>query len=162
MATTWTQDDFDGFSWHDDTVYGLYLAVGDPERGDWRSDLVLDIDHIVEWLCGADGAGQFRVAPATLTFHDVTDLSLAIDWGNGTSQIALSPVSIARIVRSPATDQKVCLDRPYFRWRIEASRPAGAGIAFGASGFTQVLRAEPTLLDAQCLPPAGRPPFQPR
>ena len=162
MTTTWTQDDFDRLSWHDDTVYGLYLAVGDPEREDWRSDLVLDIDHIVEWLRGADGGFQFRVAPATLTFHDTTDLNLAINWENGARQVALSPVSIARIVRSPVTDQKVCLDRAYFRWRIETNWPAGAGIAFGASGFTQVLRAEPVLLDVQSLPPASRPPFQPR
>ena len=37
--------------------------AGDPDDGDWTSDLVRDIDFIVEWICGTGGGGQFRVAP---------------------------------------------------------------------------------------------------
>ena len=163
MATTWTQDDFDRLSWHDNAVYGFHLAVGDPERSDWRSDLVFDIDFILEWSNGVEGRYRFRIAPATLTFHHATDLDLSIDWGHGSArQIALSPICIARIDRSPVAEQRVCLDRPYFRWWIDTNWPDGGSIAFGASGFTQVLRAPPIVQDEQSLPPASRPPFQPR
>src|SRR5690606_38733576 len=138
---------FDGRAWHDNALYGLRLDLGDGARGEGRSDLVLDIDHIVEWLCGADGRVRFRVAPATLTFHHVTDLRLAIDCGDSGGQVALHPLSIDAIVRERIEAQKACFDRPYWRWRIALNWPAGGGIRFGASGFTQVLRAAPVLLD---------------
>ena len=71
----------DEASGHDNLVYALLFNVGDVAKGDWRSELVLDIDHTVEWICGTDGGVRFRVAPATLTFHDVTDLRVSFDFG---------------------------------------------------------------------------------
>jgi hypothetical protein len=143
--------DFDAISWHDNLVYGLRFEVGDPTRGEWTSTLVLDIDHIVEWICGSDGGAQFQVAPTTLTFHDVTDLRIAVDFGDSGCQTAINELSIASIARERVQDQKICLDRPYYRWRIALNLPQGGEIAFGASGFTQKLRAEPVLLDQQRL-----------
>ena len=156
MAQHTSDADFDRLSWHDDTVYGLRFDVGDPSRGDWHGDLVLDIDHIVEWVCGGAGRARFRVAPATLAFHDVTDLRIAVDWGDSGGRTALNALSIGAISREPVADQRVCLDRPYYRWRIDLNLPPGGGIAFGASGFTQTLRAEPVLLDEQRLSAADR------
>ena len=147
---------FARLSWHDDTLYGLRLEVGDVARDDWRSELVLDLDHIVEWVCGADRSARFRVAPATLTFHDVTDLRVALDWGHSGHRTALSEPQIDRITRAAVADQKICLDRPYYRWRIAFNWPRGGEIGFGASGFSQTLRAAPALLDQQRLPPADR------
>ena len=148
--------EFSELSWHDNALYGLRLEVGDPARGDWRSALVLDIDHIVEWLCGEDRLVRFLVAPATLAFHDVTDLRIAIDCGDSGGQIALQPLSIDRIAREPIRDQRICLDRPYWRWRIALNWPRAGAITYGASGCAQTLRAEPVLLDQQQLP-AGMP-----
>jgi hypothetical protein len=150
--------DFDGRAWHDNALYALSLDVGDVARGDWRSDLVLDIDHIVEWLCGADQQVRFRVASAILRFHHVTDLRIRVDCGDSGGQVALHPLSIDTITRERIRDQKICFDRPYWRWRIALNSPHGGAITFGASGFTQTLRAEPVLLDQQQLPPAGRVP----
>ncbi len=151
-----TEADFERMSWHDDTIYGLRFDIGDPERNDWRSDLVLDIDHIVEWICGEAGGARFRVAPASLTFHHVTDLNIAIDWGDSGGQTALHEVSIDALTRERVEHQKICLDRPYYRWRIALNWPQGGEIGFGASGFTQSLRAEPLLCDQQRLAPAER------
>jgi hypothetical protein len=148
--------DFDHLSWHDNALYGVRFDVGDSDRADWHSDLVLDIDHIVEWICGVAGRAQFRVAPATLTFHHATDLRIAIDWGDSGGRTALHELSINSITRERIQDQKICLDRPYYRWRIELNWPQGGEITFGASGFTQVLRAEPVLLDEQKLSPLDR------
>jgi hypothetical protein len=155
MAQPATSPEFADLSWHDNALYGLRLDLGDPSRGDWHADLVLDVDHIVEWLCGVDRQMRFRVAPATLTFHDVTDLRITVDCG-GSAQIALRPLSIDRITRERVQEQKVCLDRPYHRWRIALNWPEGGAISFGASGFTQTLRAAPVVLDQQQLSPADR------
>jgi hypothetical protein len=77
MAQPATGPEFAGLSWHDNALYGLRLDLGDPSRGDWHADLVLDIDHIVEWLCGVDRQMRFRVAPATLTFHGTVHVGQA-------------------------------------------------------------------------------------
>lgn len=149
--------EFETFSWHDNIIYGLRLDVGDATRDDWRSDLVLDIDHIVEWVGGKQGEMRFRVAPANLTFHDVTDLSIAVDFGDSGGQVMMNELSIASITRAPVTDQKICLDRTYYRWRMELNWPQGGEIAFGASGLTQELRAEPVLLNEQRFSVLDRP-----
>lgn len=141
--------------WHDNVVYGLSFDRGDPDADDWRSDLVLDIDHIVEWLCGAPGEFRFRVAPATLTFHDVTDFAIQIDQGDSGGRNALFEWSIDRVERQP-------LDRPmeYWRWTIYLHAPPGGSITFCASGFTQDRRAEPMLLSEQRLPRSARKPLR--
>jgi hypothetical protein len=145
-----TEADFETVSWHDCHLWGLALRPGDPEAGDWRSDLVLDIDFIVDWLCGVDGVTRFRVAPADLVFHGVTDLRVSVEWDGG-GQVALHPLSVDRIERTVVSDQKVYLDRPYHRWTLRLNWPQGATISFGAVGFTQTLRAEPVVSASQSL-----------
>ena len=152
MSVSYTEADFDRLSWHDCHIWGLDLRAGDAEEQDWTSDLAFDIDYIVEWICGSGPGGQFRVAPATLVFHGVTEPKIAIDWGRAGFQTSLYPLSIGSIDCERIRDQKVYLDRPYFDWRIRLNSPEGGEIGFGAVGFTQTLRAEPILtVDRQCL-----------
>ena len=151
-----TDDEFEQLSWHDNHLYGVHISIGDIQRGDWRSDLVFDIDFIVEWICEAEGSCQFLVAPATLTFHHVTDLRMAIDWGTSEFQTAIYEVSISQITRSQIENQKICLDRPYYSWQITTNSPKEGIITFGASDFTQTLRAEPVLIHEQKLSPLQR------
>ncbi|PYS48292.1 MAG: hypothetical protein DMG13_25820 [Acidobacteria bacterium] len=61
---THTEADFDRLSWHDCHIWALELRAGEPDDEDWTSDLALDIDFIVEWICGVSCDVQFRVAPA--------------------------------------------------------------------------------------------------
>ena len=159
MTSSTEASDDERYAWHDDTFYGLRLDIGDPERNDWRSNLILDLDHIVEWVCGVDRRCRFRVAPATLTFHDVTDLQVAVDCGDTGGQVALHALSIDDITRERIVDQKICFDRPYYRWRIAFNWPRGGEIRFGASDLTLDLRAEPVLLDQQQLSPLDRAPL---
>lgn len=147
----YTEADFDRLSLHDCHIWAVEFRPGDPDDGDWTSDLALDVDFIVEWICRVGGGGQFRVAPATLLFHGVTDPRIAIDWGREGSQVALHPVSIGNVDRELIRDQKVYLDRPYYRWRIRMNWPDTSEIAFGAVGFTLTMRAEPVLTEKQCL-----------
>jgi hypothetical protein len=96
------------------------------------------------------------VAPATLTFHHAGDLRIAVDCGDTGGQLALHELSIDRITREQVRDQKVCFDRPYYRWRIDLNWPKGGVIAFAASGFALVLRAEAVPSDTPRLPAAYR------
>lgn len=125
---SYTEADFDRLSFHDCHIRGLEFRAGDSDRGEWVSDLVLDIDYILEWICGVGGGGQFRVAPATLTFEGATDLSIAVNWGESGFRCALH--------------------QPYW--------PAGGVLAFGAAGFTLCTRGDPVLTDRQKLSLAER------
>jgi hypothetical protein len=91
------------------------------------------------------------VAPATLVFHGITDLCVHVDWGDSGHRVSHPAPSIGRIERAPVADQKIFLDRPYWAWRIALNSPAEGEIRFGAVGFTQTLRREPILCDAQQL-----------
>jgi hypothetical protein len=154
-------------SWHDNLIYAIEIRAPDPENGDWRSDLVLDIDHIVEWICDADGRVKFRVAPATLVFHDVTDLKIQLDMGAASfgmadaTPLALNELSIDVISKTRAPHPGQMPSLPYHQWRIALNLPRNGELSFGASGYTQTLRAEPLLLDEQRLAPRDRPPFGP-
>ena len=153
-TTVFTEADFYGLSWHDNPIYGFSI---DNDINLWKSDLVFDIDFIVEWLCGVGSRTQFKIAAATLTFHHVTDLKIGVDWGDSGQQVVVAEMTLDHIARQRVEKQLICLDRPYYRWalRLNSPRPGGE-IRFGASGFTQVLRQEPVVCDEQKLKPAER------
>jgi hypothetical protein len=155
-TTTYTEADFERLSWHDCHIWAVELRAGDPDEADWTSELAFDIDFIVEWMCGVSGGGQFRVAPASLVFHGVTDPKIDIDWGRSGFQASVHPVSIATIERDRIQDQKVYLDRAYYRWRIRMNWPDSSEITFGAVGFRQMLRAVPVVTEKQHLSLNGR------
>ena len=149
-VTTISSDaDFEQLSWHDCTIWGLELYPPDPDAGDWTCDLALDIDFIVEWLCGvgAPGRAQFRVAPATLRFHTVSDLRLAITWGS--TAVLLHEMSIDHVAREPLPPAS--RESSGHRWRIALNWPQSGEITFTAVGFTQTLRALPIVTERQSL-----------
>ena len=157
MGHSETLKDFEGLSFHDNHIYAFRFHVGDPQEGTWHSELVLDIDHIVEWMCSTVlGESRFAVAPATLTFHHVTDLKLDVEWPETHCQINISEPSIHEIEREPLENQTICLDRAYFRWRIALNHPSDGAISFGASGLSLDLRAQPVLIPEQKLSPRQR------
>ena len=155
MNETGCDLNFDDFSWHDNVVYGLHFRIGDPERGDWRREIIFDIDYIVEWVRGGERGARFRVAPADLTFHDVTDLRIGVDFGDSDCRTAINELSIANIARAPVEDLQRFPEQDYFRWRIELNLPQGGEISFGARGFSQIMRADPVACDEQRLPPGS-------
>ena len=146
---TITDEEFETTSWHDCHIWGMDIRAGNPDDNDWTSDLAFDVDYITAWNCGSDAS--FMVAPATLVFHGVTDPRMEIDWGRSGFQAAVHPISIDRIERERIIDQKVFLDRPYFRWAIRLNWPEQGLITFGAVGFRQELAAAPVLTAIQHL-----------
>ena len=141
----WTDAQFSEMSWHDNHVHGLRLV----ETGDGGGDLILDIDHIVEWINGAGSAFEFRILPATLTFHDVTDLRITLDYA--TPSAGFTPFMIHGIERreEQRTHHLAKL------WRIPISWPNGE-LSFESRGFTQRAEGEPVLSSGQCLDPEQR------
>jgi hypothetical protein len=146
----WTSADFDTLSWHDCSVYGFRLEQRPEHEGHGTADLALDIDFIVEWLCHDDRTFQFRVAPATLTFHDVFGLRIELDYASVSA--GMTPFTVAAIEREEFSH---VTGHRSFRWRLPINWPSGV-IAFEASGFTQVLRRAPILVDRQALLPHER------
>ena len=139
----WTTADFETMSWHDCHVYGFRMEEG--EHG--TAEVTFDIDFIVEWLCISDRSIEFRVAPATLTFHGVFGLRIELDYAAVSA--GMTPFSIAGIERD-------ALDYPgSFRWRLPINWPSGM-ITFESPGFTQVLRRAPIRVDRQALLPHER------
>ncbi|HPO12823.1 MAG TPA: hypothetical protein PLI09_05215 [Candidatus Hydrogenedentes bacterium] len=139
MKKAVTEADFQDLSWHDCTLWGLAIRAGDPEENDWTRQLVLDIDFIVEWL---DKAGKldFLVAPATLTFEEVNNLHVQVDFEEIEGVNTLNEISMDRIERKKHGSQ--CIGKPCYSWTIHLNGPKGL-IRFDASGFTQVLESDP-------------------
>lgn len=126
IQRTWSTADFESMSWHDCHVHGFRVAEGQYGAG----ELELDLDYILEWRRVSDRI-TFRIVPARLTFHEVTNLRVTIDWA--TPNAALGPFSLAGIERSSEV-------RPRYTatlWRLAVNWPAGS-IECEAAGFTQV------------------------
>jgi hypothetical protein len=128
----WTDEEFAFLSWHDNTVHGFLLISGESGAG----ALVFDIDHILEWRPNDERGFSFLVAPATLTFRDVSSLRVSIDYATPTA--ALSPFTIDRIDRTVEKRQRYNA----VLWTLPINWPAGE-ITFEAAGFVMELRAAP-------------------
>ena len=146
-----TESDFDALCWHDCSIWGIELRVGDIDAGDWTTELVLKLDFILEWISSAEHGAQWRIAPATLVFHGVTDFCIHVNkWGD-TYQNGLQVLEVDRIHRERIVDQRVYLDRPYYSWTIALNAPTVGVIAFGAYGFTQTKHGDGVLKTSQSL-----------
>lgn len=141
---------YEDYSWHDNAIHGLRIAEG---TDGCSGELILDIDYIIEWLPpqSEENAFGFRIAPANLTFREVTDLVISIDYASSTA--ALQPMMIHEIHR-----EAVSYSTGYssFAWRVEINWPSNSFISFHSPDFTQVLRAEPIVSGAQYLSPSQR------
>src|SRR5512133_3266352 len=128
---SWTERNFDQMCWHDNHVHGLALRAGEHGLG----ELALDIDYITEWICEA-GEFRFRIAPATVTFHEVSDLRLAIDYAAASA--AMGPFSLDGISRE---EFSLAAGHVSYRWKLALNWPGGE-ITFVSPRFTQILRRE--------------------
>ncbi len=149
-AMIYTEADFERLSWRDCQVWGVAFHAGDAH--DLSSDLVLDLDFIVDRIAGAEGKPtRYRVAPASLVFSEVTDLRMSLDWGTSGFPLSINPPSIEAIERECVPDRMVYPARRYYSWQIRFSWPPGAEIVFKSVGFTQTLRSEPQVIEKQSL-----------
>lgn len=142
---------FEDFSWHDNAIHGFRIVEG---ADGCSGQLDLDIDFIVDWIPPTRGARsfEFRVAPAILSFHDVTHLVISVDYASCSA--SLQPMSIQEIHREVFTSPN---GYSSFAWKIEMNSPSDSFISFHAPYLSQELRAEPIQSAAQWLMPSQRP-----
>ena len=143
MKASWDDSEFEQMSWHDNHVHGLAVREGNYGHG----ELDLDLDYIVEWVCPTGEPATFRLAPVTLTFREVSDLRIEIDYASVTA--GMYPFSLAGIEREASRFPG------RYRWRLVINWPTGS-ITFEAEGFSQVLRKAPIESREQCLRPDER------
>lgn len=141
---------FEDYSWHDNAIHGFRIVEGPDGCG---GELVLDVDFIAEWLQPQreNKAFGFRIAPAYLTFHDVTDLVISVDYVCSTA--AVQPMTIHEIHREVVTYPNGFSS---FAWKIEINWPRNSFISFHSPGFMETLRGEPIVSGAQYLAPSQR------
>ena len=131
---------FDSMTWHDNHVHALRITEGEHGAG----TLILDIDHILEWLRSEGGGIRFRIARADLKFVGVTSLKLALDYAGASA--AMGPFSIDGIERRTEPRERYTATV----WTLRLNWPVGE-ISFEAAGFEQRLVGEPVITDRQWL-----------
>ena len=141
----WTTDDFAAMGWHDNAVHALRIEEGDHGEG----ELLLDIDYIEEWIPGGEHF-TFLLCPATLQFHQVTALRIAIDYASPSA--GLCPFTLEAIER---TAQVYPNGYASWRWTLRLNWPEGE-IGFESPGFTQTQRSPTQRSERQSLAPAQR------
>jgi hypothetical protein len=136
-------DNFESHNWHDNAIHGIQIEQN--ENG-CDGSLILDIDYIAEWCSEENEAYSFKVAPADLIFHEVTDLVISIDYAIASA--ALQPMTIHEIQRNEYVYPNGQLA---FSWVIQINWPSYSFIKFTSCGFTQKLRKKPKSTGAQYL-----------
>jgi len=127
---------FDQVHLHDVDVHGFFL-----QRQGFEISLILDIDYgVVSDL--PDGHQDFSIVPATLTFLNVVDLQIHLDWGTslrreepyGVISNFSGQVTIYDWRRFAYTDP-VYTERSYMRYELDFSEPLDGRISLGAKDF---------------------------
>lgn len=125
----WSEKDFDTMGWHDNHIYALAFNEEDFK-------LLLDIDYILEWVHPNENETYFKfwIAPATLVFKNVKDLSINIE---GSLDIEIEEIQREEVKNG---------NRVEYDWKIVT----GIGlICFTSSGYEQFIRKTPKLIDNQ-------------
>ena len=138
MSAKYTEKDFDSLAWENFQVFGVTVPCSTPFVNQMagrnsQKELVLDLDCFIELLPDSD----YWHASASLEFHGITDLNANFGSSDSGFQNAPSTFLINDVQREVVENQKVHLDRPYYKWAIQLYNPSQTGhLAFGAYGFT--------------------------
>ena len=136
-------EDFEKIHWHDNAIHGFRIVEGDDGC---TGQLLFDIDYIDEWLRASEDLFSFKITPSDLTFHDVSDLVISIDYA--ALPAALQPMCIQEIKREVVVYPN---GHSSFRWKIELNWPFNSFFEFRASGFKQMPRMTAIISESQYL-----------
>lgn len=123
----WTEADFDTMGWHDATIYGMKLD----------GDLSFDMDYIFKWNQPEVEYFQFTffVAPCTLIFRDVQELSFELIQPLYDNRMEIDDIEL-----------EVTDGRHYYTIITQQGH-----ISFSASGYTQTVRMYPSFQLSQTI-----------
>jgi hypothetical protein len=139
---------FEELNWHDNAIHGFHIREGEDNC---NGELDFDIDYILEWIAPVDNTFSFRVAPAILTFHDVSDLIISINYASATA--AVQPMTIHEIHREVKNYQN---GYSSFNWKVEINWPPQSFFTFSSSSFSQTIYGQQIISGAQYLQPSER------
>jgi hypothetical protein len=133
-----TIKDFDNLEWHDCKIYGLAFD-------DVAYKFYLDIDFILEWIkpLNEDEGYKFKIAPATLIYHNAWDVRFDID-----TNLSLDIDSISMKNPHSPKNNAVLPDTLEYDWVIELQQGA---ISFKSIGFELYIRKSPVINQMQTL-----------
>ena len=129
----WNERDFDSIDWHDHTLWSIAFF-------DQTYEFAMDIDYILKWVAPENGEDQlyrFWVAPATLVFRNVYDLSIDLE--------PFAKLYIESMERSepgvPKNAEYIGVTQDWC-WEVELS---GGTISLRSTGFDLYVRRPPEL-----------------
>ncbi|WP_327675115.1 hypothetical protein [Kitasatospora sp. NBC_00458] len=139
--SVWDDTDFEDMGWHDATVHGLYL-----QPTDLLPRLLLDLDYVVRWVHPERRSKSFSfwVAPVTLVFEEVWDLTGGLDLTSG-----IPTLEIADLHRLTPDDGR----EEYPLWHVEGHE---FDLRFRSDGFRQYFRQAPRHVPGPELSPTER------
>ena len=135
-------------SFHDDSIYGLRLVSPDPDQDDWRSELIMDIDHIVEWVKGDNGRIRFVLVQGNLCFENVFDLRISFSFPD----CSLTPLPIDRIERSREPVRAHAGRSEEFSWIIHLNDRGDGFLTFRSTGYRLDEIGTPAEFEEQTIP----------
>jgi hypothetical protein len=126
-------------SFHDCHVHGLH----------WRRDsftFSMNLQYILEWVAPSDGSSGYRfsISEGELTFHDVDELKVSMDWSDAALDAEIAAVRISTTRTTPNGR----LQR-YFE--IEFADP-DAIISLWSTGYEVRLLHEPVISAVTSIP----------
>lgn len=129
----WTELDYDQMGWHDSYIHAIVFPLE-------KFRFILDIDYIFQWELNPESQSyNFWVAPCELTFQNIYNLSVNIDFKN---HIGLEILDISR--PSCRDTGKAIM----WSYKIECSQ---GQIEFEAMGYTQRIKSQPVLSESQVI-----------
>ena len=132
---------------HDDSIYGFELVQPVPELDQWDSEIILDIDHILEWR-KTDDQFKFLISKAELRFIDVSDLQVSFGFPNST----ITTLPIDRIDRENEPNLEREPNDVQYRWKIRLHDRNNGFFSFLSTGYQLNLIGDPVLCDDQFIP----------
>jgi hypothetical protein len=119
-------------SFHDCHVHGLQ----------WRRDrftFSMDLQYILEWIAPSNGSADYRfsISEGRVTFRDVDDLKVSMDWSGAALD---SQIASVRVLRTRTTPN----GRLQRHFEIEFAEPE-AVISLWSTGYEVNLLREPVV-----------------
>ena len=138
VKNKWTNEDFEEMNWHDVQLYSVRFYEN-------NYNLTFDNDYLFKWeLNEKTKKYRFWISPCKLTFLDVSDLRIDLDFQN------VVGVSVENITRSNGRKSP---NGKMKTWDYTIETNVGR-ISFSATDYVQDVLAQPVLSKSQIL---GRP-----
>jgi len=134
----WSEKDFEKMGWHDCHIHSLAFY---PEK----FELALDLDYIFKWVEPKKGETHYKfwVAPVTMVFENVYDISINIE-----TSLGIEIASISRSNQSAPRNVEFINKVEQWDWNIDCQEGT---IFFKSVGYTMYVKSEPIFLSNQVI-----------